>query len=417
MALEGTRERASVSLLDYSYKFSPSTDAVLFEAENQLIRIDEKFLSDDILQTIRVPLMAIEAISATSHLKRSNIPIISLIRTFNQFEDKVSFKFEQHLCEAMGQPATREMIELTKEAFCYMRALSWTSNTLKRNSDISIETVRYIHELCCSGSVRGGRCRGFRSGETESAFGGSADSISQILPPSPHRLANLMHSFCAFASSNTYSALGQASVAHFNFERIQPFDEYVDQTGLALAYAIFFRRGLLKSRLIVPFSWSGTANHSYREKALHPYYSPEFFEEKDLASGRNKWAVFNAKNTIIAVEVVSMFLDSVLVLNKKWRQQPIKISKGSTLDSLLRLLLGTPILTVSQAAKSLGKSFSAANDALSRLEKWGIVTSKAINNKERLFIAQESVDLTTKLTHRLMSAKSSRDDEALSIAV
>ena len=57
---------------------------------------------------------------------------------------------------------------------------------------------------------------------------------------------------CAFASSESYSPLGQASIIHYSFEKIVPFDTMIDRTGLVLAFMPMFRRGIFPNGYMAP---------------------------------------------------------------------------------------------------------------------------------------------------------------------
>lgn len=284
-----------------------------------------------------------------------------------------------------------------------MRAMDWVSRNIPQGSAITVETVRYVHELCLSGFVEEGKCRGFRTQEPYPFLPGG-----QSRPPDD--VPNLMGLLCNFVSDNMFSPIGQSSVFHFEFEKIYPFDEVVDLTGLALSYAILFRRGLVCHPLIVPFSWLGSVDSLCRKSLLHPYGESEHAYEKNRAYYKNKWAIFNSRNTVSGVKIVKVFLSSAAQLEKVWLSKLPQLTANSTARKLLLLLLGTPRVSVSQAASNIGKSFSATNEALNRLEQVGIVTSHALNGKERVFIAEQSVALIEEISLKLKNTKQSYRD-------
>ena len=88
-----------------------------------------------------------------------------------------------------------------------------------------METVLHLHEILLSGKTGDNRYHGFRSNFLPHKKGSDPTAI-------PLEVSDL----CAFASSEAYSPLGQASIIHWAFERIVPFDTMIDRTGLILAF-------------------------------------------------------------------------------------------------------------------------------------------------------------------------------------
>lgn len=62
-----------------------------------------------------------------------------------------------------------------------------------------------------------------------------------------------------------------------------------------------------------------------------------------------------------------------LEIETTWRERLGSVRANSSVDLLLRVLPGAPIITVNGAAKLLGRSFVATNNAIDRLVASGIL--------------------------------------------
>lgn len=203
----------------------------------------------------------------------------------------------------------------------------------------------------------------------------------------PAKLAEL----CSFCNGDYFSPLGQASVVHHAFERIVPFDAMIDRTGLLFAFVPMFRRKLFVNGLAVPICWGASLEREYR-KALKDASR----DEEGCANHiryRESWAAYNARNTSMAVMIANMFLQKMERLRQSWRSQDLKIPANSALDKLLDLFLAIPRLATRHAASCIGKSYGATNEAMHQLVKAGIVREVAIDNRERIFVCDQSTAL------------------------
>ena len=79
----------------------------------------------------------------------------------------------------------------------------------------------------------------------------------------------------------------------------------------------------------------------------------------------------------------------------------LKIPANYAIDKLLDLFLAIPQLATRHAASCIGKSYGATNDALHQLVKAGIVKEIAIDNRERVFVCEQSAALITDFVRQL----------------
>lgn len=388
-----------IPLREQQIQISPETEAAVFRVERDLIRLDEKFKFGMFSQSLKAALKRIEAVSAVGiGGKRAPLaPLLWAEALADIGKARGNAGYLQSLSELHGQRISSEEAVAIYETLCFENALEWLADALESNASITTETVRTIHQLCKTGAATS-CCEGFSTNARRGGFG-------TYRPPAPQVVPGLVQDVCDFVNKSLYGPITQASIMHFQFEGILPFDDMSDRVGLALSHAILLKRGVVGKRLFVPFSWAGYVSREQRKRFQSPYLEPSFLEDPNVNAAINRWSVYNARNTQVSVRLVNVFLDSMTKLEREWRGLLGKVTQQSALDSLVELFLGMPLLTASRAAAIIGKSFSATNDALARLETEGIIVKHDVNLKERVFVAESSFNLTCNLFEQLMSKR------------
>ncbi len=363
--------------MDYHQSFSAETQAAFFKAEAEMIRFGEHAARLPYARYMRNTMLAIDAVFATRMIHDVSLPPVPLIVVFDVAEWKYGRDVERCMREnysLFGLPD--DMREATLEALYYMQALDWVSRIAKPGFEAAPDMLVRLNEMLLRGSAAAGD-HGFRKAYLPYKKGSAPKAI-------PQEIAEL----CEFCNGDFFSPLGQASVIHHAFERIVPFDSMIDRTGLLFSFMPMFRRGLFADELIVPICWGASLEKEYRKTLKNA-------SRDDLASEnhrfyKERWAAYNARNTSAAVIVANMFLSKVSRLRESWRGSGLKIPANSALDKLLDLLLAIPQLATKHAASSIGKSYGATNEALHQLVRAGIAREVAVDNRERLFVCDQS---------------------------
>ena len=273
------------------------------------------------------------------------------------------------------------------EALHYMQALEWISRISKPGFAASPETIVRLNEILLYGISSEERGHGFRKTYLPYKKG----SVPLEIPREVKKL-------CDFCNGEYFSPLGQASVIHHAFERMVPFDSMIDRTGLLFAFMPMFRRGLFANELMVPICWGASLEREYR-RILKDASRKELTSESHKVY-KEQWAAYNARNTSMGVVIANMFISKVSKLRDNWRSRGLKIPANSATDKLLDLFLAVPQLATRRAASCIGKSYGATNEAMRQLVKAGIVKEVAIDNRERVFVCDQSAALTSWITWR-----------------
>lgn len=221
--------------------------------------------------------------------------------------------------------------------------------------------------------------------------------VNAAFVPPPHGLVkNLMLDLCEFCNHDHLPALAQAALAHAQFETIHPFGDGNGRTGRALIYMVLRRRGLAM-RAIPPIAIV-LAAHSKE-------YIARLAESRTLGSPSsraahetaNRWLAFFAAACTRAVAGAEDFEARIEAIQAGWRSRLGKTRSDATALKLIKILPGSPIVTVAGVARMLGRTFPAANTAIADLVELGVLTPVTLGKRNRAFEARDTIDAFTTL--------------------
>ena len=387
--VEKGEERVCEGAMDIFIPFSAETQAGFYKAEAEMIRFGERVARLPHSEYMKKTLLAIDAVFAVRMSHDISLPPVPLIVAY----DVAGWKYHDDVRRCLGAShlmfqLPEELCEVAVEAMHYMQALQWVAQIAKPGFEATPQTIERLNQILLYGKSSPMEAPGFRSAYLPHKKGASPASI-------PQKIEQL----CAFCNGDYFSPLGQASVIHHAFERVVPFDSMIDRTGLLFAFMPMFRRGLFADEFMVPICWGASLEKEYR-RTLKDASRDDPFQEKHRFY-RERWAVYNVRNTYMAVVIANMFLSKVDKLRRSWRNMGLKIPANSAIDKLLDLFLAIPQLATRHAASCIGKSYGATNDALHQLVKAGIVKEIAIDNRERVFVCEQSAALITDFVRQL----------------
>ncbi|MHB8244358.1 MAG: Fic family protein [Acidimicrobiales bacterium] len=247
--------------------------------------------------------------------------------------------------------------------------------------------------------VHGGHYR-----EVQNWIGGSSYNpcSAAFVPPPPENVPELMADLCGFANDDGLPAVAQAAIAHAQFETIHPFVDGNGRTGRVLIHLILRRRGVAL-RVLPPVSlvlatWSEdyvTALNGVR------YRGPS--TSRDAHAGMNRWIAQFSIACSRAVADADEFEGKARDIQDAWRERIGSLRKHSAADLLLSTLVGAPVVTVNSAAALIGRTYPAANNAISQLVQAGVLRQVNIGRRNRAYEAPEIIAAFTDLERQLAS--------------
>jgi Fic family protein len=282
-----------------------------------------------------------------------------------------------------------------------IRVMQWALQTTD-DAVITVDTLLEAHRRLLAGTrieEHGGKVR-----EEQNWIGGSSFNpcTAAFVPPPPKAVVELLDDLCVFSNGDGLPVIVQAAVAHAQFETIHPFVDGNGRIGRILIHLILRRRHLTR-RVVTPVSLVlATWSDDYIAGLVATRYvgSPR----SALAiEGSNRWIALFATACRRAIEDASEFEDSMVSWQDRCRERLGGTRAGSATDLLIGTLPGAPIVTVSDAATLIGRTYQATNQAVARLVEVGILTQLHVGRRNRAFEAREIIKTFTDLERRLAS--------------
>lgn len=280
--------------------------------------------------------------------------------------------------------------EATKEVRNYVRAFDEALRILKE-VPVSNRLIKAIHHTLLSGltTQRGANKRPGEYKTQQNFIGGSTRRIedARFVPPPPQETEIAMAALERYLNRDEEAgipALVDAALMHYQFETIHPFADGNGRVGRILIPIYLVQRGVLQQPLL--------------------YFSPAVEGQKAryvdamLAVSKkgdwSTWIVFFLEAVAAACAKSADTIERLLTLRDRFRQQ-IAESGGSARYSIISdRLFSTPVISAPEAATLLQVSYPAAQNALTRLAKLGILTELGYTSHPKRFIATAVLDIT-----------------------
>jgi Fic family protein len=224
-----------------------------------------------------------------------------------------------------------------------------------------------------------------------------------FVPPPPDYVSGLLDDLLAYVNGDDHSPLVQAALAHAQFETIHPFADGNGRTGRALVHVVLRRRGLAPAFVppvsLVLATWSDTyIGGLTRFRHLAAPDSPE------RSAAAAEWLRVFATATSRACLDADRYADQIDTITAHWRERLGRVRANSSVDLLLGVLPGAPVVSVESAASLIGRSKARTTDAFNALAEAGILRQRNVGRQRyRVFEAADVLDLFTALERALAS--------------
>jgi Fic family protein len=289
-----------------------------------------------------------------------------------------------------------------QEVLANIRAMDYGISSIATGDPITLDQILVINaELLASTELsrEAGKLR-----EQQNWIGGSDFNpcSADYVPPDWELVVPLMNDLVEFCNSDDLPAVAQAAIAHAQFETIHPFVDGNGRTGRVLIQMILRRRGLAE-RVTPPVSLIlATWARDYLAGLMGTRYVGESDSESAHA-GTNLWVGRFAAACQRAVNDSSEFEAKASAIAQKWRSTLGTVRKGSSLDTLLKGLVGMPILSVATAMNLTRTTHKQTSEAISVLVEAEILKSMSSGKRNRVYEAPEIIAAFAALERQLAS--------------
>ncbi|MCE2469229.1 MAG: Fic family protein [Dehalococcoidia bacterium] len=264
-----------------------------------------------------------------------------------------------------------------REVVNYVAAMEHGLERLRGDFPLSNRLIREIHAIL----MRSGRGSDKTPGEfrrSQNWIGGARPGNAAYVPPPHTEVADCMGALEAFlhTEDDGLPVLLRAAIAHVQFETIHPFLDGNGRTGRLLITFLLCQAGMLRD----PVLYLSLYFKQHRER----YY--DLLDNVRRTGDWEAWLRFFLEGVRDTAESV---VATAQRLYEIFRDDRDRISAGSRAGSLLRVhqhLMRSPILSVTEARRLTGLSYSACASALAQLENLGVAREITGRRRGRLFV-------------------------------
>ena len=261
--------------------------------------------------------------------------------------------------------ASRDVTAL--EVLGNIDAMVWGVDTVEPGRPITVDTLLEAHRRLLAGTRlegQGGRLRTLQNWIGGSAYNPCA---AEFVPPPPEAVAGLLDDLLAFCNDDSLPALGQAAIAHAQFETIHPF---VDGNGTDRAGADSLRPATARPRTARPAPGLTLVLATWSRDYIAGLTGTRYVGPPDSAeahAGTNRWIALFAAACRRAVEDATRFEAQVRALQAAWVERAGRPRRDSAARRLIEALPAAPVLTASTAAQAHRPLLPGRRQAIDRL--------------------------------------------------
>ena len=330
-------------------------------------RIDQAHLALGRLDSVTT-LLPETSVFLYSYIRKEAVLSSQIEGTRSTLDDLLLFEVEA----APGVP-----LDDVREVSCYVDALEWGMTRIREGYPLS---TRLFHEMHMR-LLAHGRGAGESPGEyrrSQNWIGGSRPSKAAYVPPSHHRVSELMGALENFLNDvpARHSPLFKAALAHVQFETIHPYLDGNGRLGRLLVPLIFVREDLLVEPLLYV--------SLYLKRHRDTYY--RLLQSTRLDGDWEEWLLFFAT----AVESAArQAVAAVRALNALGATDRERIrSLGRVASSCLHVydaMFARPVSRIGGIAKLTKQSNNTVIRMLEHLQELGVVEEVTGNRRNRVY--------------------------------
>jgi Fic family protein len=283
-----------------------------------------------------------------------------------------------------------------------IESMNYGIGELAVGDDITLGTLLETHRRLLDHSriaEHGGRLR-----DVQNWIGGNDFNpcSAEFVPPPPEFVHALLVDLLAFSNNDLLPAIVQAAIAHAQFETIHPFVDGNGRIGRLLVHQILRRRGLA-TRVLVPVSLVLASQAKAYTGSLTRFRYVGRATSVAAQEATNQWVGHFAASCRLAVVLSTEFEETAKSIEIGWRADVGTIRAKSATDRLLKVLCGSPVVTVNSVAELVDCSWNAANEAVDNLVNAKALKQVTLGKRNRAFEAPRVIEAFTHLESALVT--------------
>ena len=317
-----------------------------------------------------------------------------LIRPFMRREAVFSSRIEGTQA-SLSDLLTYEAVQLTlfdlpddvHEVHNYVRALEYGLERLQ-DLPLSLRLIREVHAILMEG-VRGetqtpGEFR--RSQNWIGAPGAMLADASYVPPPVPEMWEALDALEKFLHESTTIPPLVRIGLIHYQFEAIHPFLDGNGRVGRLLITLLLCAWDILPTPLLYL--------SPYLESHRDMYYT--LLKKVSTQGAWEEWLVFFLRGIVVQSRDAVVRIRKLQELRDRYRSMLQSARASARLLRAVDLLFERPVIQTRQLESALGVDFSTAQRYVDRLQGAGIVREVTGRTRNRIYRADEILNVLDK---------------------
>jgi Fic family protein len=238
--------------------------------------------------------------------------------------------------------------------------------------------------------VRGDHATPGRFRTTQNWIGrpGSTLATASYIPPPPGEVEPCLSAWEQFLHSSELPPLVTIALAHYQFEAVHPFLDGNGRVGRLLITLFLIERKILPTPLLYLSAFFEASRRDY-------------YDSLRAVSERSAWQDWLEYFLLGVARMSEDALNRATRINDILAQWRYKLAGESTNTPLrvLDLLSANPFITTTGAARQLQLAFTTAQRAIERLERNNIVQRTTDAKRDRVYCAQQLLDILEEPAH------------------
>ena len=197
-----------------------------------------------------------------------------------------------------------------------------------------------------------------------------------FVPPPEGEVSRLLKDLARFMNRRDLSPTLQAAVTHAQFETIHPFADGNGRTGRCFVHVVY-RRAEIAPRFVPPISLVLATDGDAYVRGLTEY-----------REGRQEnWYRDFSLTVIKACRAARMLGGRIEGLQKQWMQDAGMPRAGSAARRVIEGLPVQPVFRAAELVKTTGASKSAMHEAITALQRAGVIKQVTVGKRNRAWEA------------------------------
>ena len=290
--------------------------------------------------------------------------------------------------EAPGAP-----IDDVEEVSTYVAALNHGLERMANGFPLLLRLIREMHGILLK-TGRGSKKQPGEFRTSQNWIGGTRPGNALFVPPPPDEVPDLMGDLERFLheEESELPTIIKAGLAHVQFETIHPFLDGNGRLGRLVITLYLCAEGVLQE----PLLYLSFYFKSNRER----YYA--LLQEVRLDGRWEVWLEFFLTGVRDVARAAHEAARQITALFEIDLETTKTLGRGApTASAILAQMQQSPILTIGKAAELADISFPAASNALTNLQKQGLIVEVSGKQRGRIYAYQKYLDILSEGTEPL----------------